>query len=664
MSPIKQQLSDGWLFAILTLGGLLVRLPYFHLIPLFTDETEQALHALQVWPGKQWVLSGWDNYVGPFYAYLLGGLYFLFGTQPLLPRLLSVVVGALTVGLTYLLAREVQLNKWAASVAAMLVLTSPHHVLVNSRISWSNSLLPFFTTAFLWVVLYAVYRQRPCWLLWAGVLIGLAGQLHPITVLMLPGVLLWFVWEPEAKLRSPWPYLAFVAALLVMGVVIYHNVQTGFYGVQEAQTRSYIWQQNPTTATYAANLKRLLTQLVGVAGGTIDAGKPSPIAFFYGAWLLAAWVYGWGQRPFRLLTLCFTSVLVIMPYFSNHYGPLETTRLTNHLLPLTGVMMAGLGLALLQRFTGWKRNRWSWMGVVVATAVITLYPLIPLIQYHDDKLNSSSNNRAFFQLNDLIAETAVNQPIFLSDSLRSLRLGSSGTVAYTINYLLTMNGTPHETIPAARIFERLVSQPQEARLVLHQDDLGLLGPSIPLTRIVAPANEQAERLGYGLYLLEKPEAIQTPGFILRGSLPESVQAATINLGNLLNLAGFELTSSVYHPGETLQFSIYWQALTKMDAAYTGFAHLVSMDDSGQTTLWGQDDHELGGGVYRTNVWRTDEMIVESYQVSIPPETPPGVYQIMIGVYEWPSLARLPVITASGQAQHDTAFLTAVPIEPE
>jgi hypothetical protein len=101
----------------------------------------------------------------------------------------------------------------AGLLAAGLLATNGPHVVVNSHIAWSNCLTPLLTTLAFWALLRAG-EARP-FLPLAGLLLGLALQTHPLVVAMLPGLALAVLLHDARSLRTPWPWLAAAAFLVV-----------------------------------------------------------------------------------------------------------------------------------------------------------------------------------------------------------------------------------------------------------------------------------------------------------------------------------------------------------------------------------------------------------------------------------------------------------------
>jgi hypothetical protein len=109
-------------------------------------------------------------------------------------------------------------------------------------------------------------------------------------------------------------------------------------------------------------------------------------------------------------------------------------------------------------------------------------------------------------------------------------------------------------------------------------------------------------------------------------------------GELGELAAIELLGLGARAGEAVPVSLEWRASAPGAARYTAFVHLI--DD--QEYLWGQHDAEPVGGARPTTEWRSGETIVDRHGLPIAVGTPPGQYQLEVGLYRADTGARLPV----------------------
>src|SRR5437763_4206043 len=148
----------------------------------------------------------------PGYAYVLGGVYSIFGTSMRNALLLNSVLGAATTGLVYLVALR-KLGRPAAIVAAIAVALLPGQFLIGD-VALAESLYIFELVLFIALATLLQWRARTCILL--GIVAGLAaltrgeGFLFPVIVLAM-------YWSRDAK-RQAFARAAVVAVVMLITV--------------------------------------------------------------------------------------------------------------------------------------------------------------------------------------------------------------------------------------------------------------------------------------------------------------------------------------------------------------------------------------------------------------------------------------------------------------
>jgi hypothetical protein len=91
--------------------------------------------------------------------------------------------------------------------------------------------------------------------------------------------------------------------------------------------------------------------------------------------------------------------------------------------------------------------------------------------------------------------------------------------------------------------------------------------------------------------------------------------------------------------------------------YTAFVHLLGPHNPATGgPLWAQDDSEPGRRGYPTSAWAAGEIVIDGYALEIPQDAPEGEYRIAVGLYEWQTMQRLPVLDEEGRVIGDQAAL--------
>ena len=132
------------------------------------------------------------------------------------------------------------------------------------------------------------------------------------------------------------------------------------------------------------------------------------------------------------------------------------------------------------------------------------------------------------------------------------------------------------------------------------------------------------------------------------------------MGQSIRLAGFYAPTQV-KPGGQLPVNLHWRTPDKIKERYTVFVQLVGAQHNPRTNgpLWaGHDSEPLDGG-YPTTQWFVNTTIADTHTLTVPPDAPPGEYELWVGMYTQPDIKRLPVYDAQGNLVGDHVVLGKV-----
>ncbi len=131
-----------------------------------------------------------------------------------------------------------------------------------------------------------------------------------------------------------------------------------------------------------------------------------------------------------------------------------------------------------------------------------------------------------------------------------------------------------------------------------------------------------------------------------------------NLGNRVVLEQAEVLQARVRPGEVFAISLRWRPLTAIPTRYVVFVHLIGPDGR----LIAQEDVEPLRGSRPTDTWVPQMPLWDPHQVTLPPDAPPGPYQVRVGMYPVGEPGnRLPVLDP-GQASVEAHSILIVRIE--
>jgi 4-amino-4-deoxy-L-arabinose transferase-like glycosyltransferase len=139
-------------------------------------------------------------------------------------------------------------------------------------------------------------------------------------------------------------------------------------------------------------------------------------------------------------------------------------------------------------------------------------------------------------------------------------------------------------------------------------------------------------------------------------LPNPMQ---VNFGGEVELLGYDVSTLTPYPGQKVTVTFYWRALRPMNVDYHIFTQVLN---PGTTSTFGGNDATL-----LTTAWKPGEIVKDDHTFNISDDAPPGIWQIHVGVYQLTpdnQYRRLRIITADGGEADAVALLTRVKIGPK
>lgn len=131
----------------------------------------------------------------------------------------------------------------------------------------------------------------------------------------------------------------------------------------------------------------------------------------------------------------------------------------------------------------------------------------------------------------------------------------------------------------------------------------------------------------------------------------------IELGERITLLGYDLEGIPAGAGEEITLDLYWRAGARVERSYTVFVQLLDAD----RRLVVQQNNEPNRGRYPTSLWQPGTVIRDRYRLTLPADLEPGRYVLVVGMYEWPAIERLPV-SENGVDRGDAIQLDTILVE--
>jgi hypothetical protein len=128
-------------------------------------------------------------------------------------------------------------------------------------------------------------------------------------------------------------------------------------------------------------------------------------------------------------------------------------------------------------------------------------------------------------------------------------------------------------------------------------------------------------------------------------------------GDVARLLSFEATHVTISAGETISFSLLWEAISTPTFDYTVFVHLLDENDN---IVAGHDTQPVAGR-YPTSIWTPGERILDHHMLPTPDSLAPGQYRLAIGLYDQLTGKRLPLNFADNRSDAEGQLILTQPM---
>lgn len=202
--PASFHRGDVLLLAGIVLVALGLRLGYLNQMrasPLFDqpimDEKYHDEWALAFAEGRTYFEGPYFR--APLYPWILGTIYWIFGHDFLIPRIVQAALGSLSCGLLYLIGRQV-FSRAVGAIAGFAAATYWVLIYFDGELL-IPPLIVFLDLVLLGVLLAAAKRPSGWCYGLAGLILGVSALARPNILLFAPAVVIWILWQHRREWR-------------------------------------------------------------------------------------------------------------------------------------------------------------------------------------------------------------------------------------------------------------------------------------------------------------------------------------------------------------------------------------------------------------------------------------------------------------------------------
>ncbi|MCP4419176.1 MAG: hypothetical protein GY805_21380 [Chloroflexi bacterium] len=593
------------------------------------------------------------------YSYVTAFMVGALGVRDFTLHLTAVFIGILTLPAVYLVTNELFyaqkyafVRRYGGLIAITMLAVSYWHV-VWSRFGVRAILAPLFIALTVYAVLRAVRTGRRTWFIIAGGIGG--GSLYTYQVAQLLPILVFFIivilyianrYAYRGKVYLANVSIMFVASLLVTAPLLafaYNNPE-----MYNGRVRDVILVNNNESAQ--AKQTQIKDRLTDVArfffvegdtdlrdysvNGRVGLHPIFQIGLVVG---LAVLVWQWRQS-YALILL---SWLLIMLIPASLADKASVSKRALGAIPAVAVIVA-LGLLTLAQFihAGLRRltigPTYKW-GLIIVLLFVGFGTAV-YATYHDyflDYALSDETLRVYDpQISEMahyIAQLPPDELVYITpeDPHHPNMLYHTQLRTESSQMARGFNGWHCLVMP-------MTTQQPTTYVASENNSIVKLQTYYPKGQLQTTG--LSDEYGYDDYFAAYAiEGGETAVFH-----PDS--SIDANWSGQIQLIGYDFLPSSYKPGEKIEITLYLHALQKMDTNYTVFMHLIDPValEQGQPPLRGQQDVEPCQTYYPTSVWYPEEVVIDTYEVTIDPNTQPGIYQLVMGFYTWYDQQRLAI----------------------
>ena len=347
-------------------------------------------------------------------------------------------------------------------------------------------------------------------------------------------------------------------------------------------------------------------------------------------------------------TVIFSLALLIIPLvLMSGLAWLKPKFAPRYLLPSLPafITLASVGVTILIDGTKTRYCRWASIGVVLSLA-LPLASIGSLIQLYTDPALARPDVRSVVQYIQ-----SAEQP---TDAI--LLVGGHQAPAFNHYYRgsATVIPLPPDLLPAAQ-------SPLDAHVLLQLKTIVQDHPRLWLVQWQSALSDPTNVVEDTLVATSKRinvgknfHDMSVLWFDVNGARIDDAPQYPLNeaFAEPVRITGYNVDSRRISIDTPLRFGLYLEAEQPIAGNYQIFTHLVAPDG----TLIAQADHIAGADSYPTSLWQPGNLLYNRFEIPVPAGTPPGEYQVLIGLYDQRGRLKLP----DGRDHVDLFTVTVTP----
>ena len=658
------------LIVAITLVAALFRLYKIDILPPGEtyDPAFYGLDALAILRGETPIFFETNYGREPMFSYLVAACVALLGVGSQAIHVASAIVGIATVPAVYLVAEEVfsQDRGWLGrfgGLTAALALALSHWHLHWSRYGVRAILTPLFAAVTIYFLWRGVRTQRWGAFAGCGFFLGLglytyqATRLLPFLVVLGFGYVAWK--RASLSKRDAWHVTILIAVALAVFAPLGAYFLTHPGSASERIDQVFVLedaQGMDELTSLAQGIKDtlLVFSFRGDDQPTVNLpGCPAlnpfcSIAFALGIVISLVRIK---EPPFFLL-LAWLGVMSVPGVLAQH-GP--TAKRIIGTLPAVAALIAVGALVPLDALRSWatqgpspraRRSRFmcagAWAAVIAAgflySGVATYRHYF--IAWGQDPALFTHFEVGLSAIGQYIGQRPPEEQIYISP-------------VYVAHPSIVYNSGERPGVKGYHGHHCIVLPNQASHDTTYVVVPGEDERSVELLQTYLPSGE---------IIAEGPLHYQQPYFLAyhvpAGTRPQVTPAhpLQVNWDDKIRLLGYDIVPK--KDGGSMRVRLYYTALATIESDYTAFVQLIGPHNpASDSPVWSQNDSEPCRRYRPTSSWSADEILIDDLMLSIPTDRPTHEdYELIVGFYNWRTLARLPVLDLAGQAVGDHAVL--------